>query len=484
MKSPAFLVSDRSISSMTALSPLTLRNSEQLVNSDSAKPAFSALLQQQSHGVQRPASPPQPSVPQTAIQNSSPSRPNQQKPSAADDEMKAAKKMLARLSSQNTQPSNQDASKAPADLAEKSVELPSVKPPSSAIKSEVDEKDDTPIDIVPSNSGSIDSVFIPISSAQSLGMMVTIGGDISTPTPSTGESSITDDREGSATISESFKPSQPPSVASRDDAVTTKSPLTAHSARAGITNELPEKLGSRDHEKADSLSNLTDGKSEPVTALSLSKTDANAEVKVSLLHEQFQGILSQEKSDTSRRRSELNTADSNTPINAWITQATPGHLTSGVPTEAVHQSLPTAPGQTDFAETFSLQLQQLAKDGIQEATLHLNPAEMGSISVQIEMQGQQAQVNFSSENAETRQLLQNHLKDLAQSLEQAGLMLGGAHVRDESSARHSSDTNNQRERSDARRTLSVASALSHAQMQSSAGSASSIGTPGRLDLFA
>ena len=94
--------------------------------------------------------------------------------------------------------------------------------------------------------------------------------------------------------------------------------------------------------------------------------------------------------------------------------------------------LGTGPGQVDFAETFALQVSQLAQDGVQEATLHLNPADLGSIAVQISVDAGQAQVDFSASSAHTRELLGSQLEMLALALQQAGLSMTGGQVRDPS----------------------------------------------------
>jgi flagellar hook-length control protein FliK len=100
---------------------------------------------------------------------------------------------------------------------------------------------------------------------------------------------------------------------------------------------------------------------------------------------------------------------------------------------AAEFQLNTGPGQDDFAQTFALQIKDMNRSGLQEATLHLHPADLGSIAVQISLDGAQAQVNFSAERPETRELLQHHMGDLARALQDAGLGFSGSDVRDQSS---------------------------------------------------
>lgn len=81
-----------------------------------------------------------------------------------------------------------------------------------------------------------------------------------------------------------------------------------------------------------------------------------------------------------------------------------------------------------FAPEMSARLSMLASDGVQSAQLHLNPAEMGPVAVQIVLDGQQAQISFHSDQAETRAVLERSLPDLAAALRENGLTLSGGGV--------------------------------------------------------
>lgn len=81
-----------------------------------------------------------------------------------------------------------------------------------------------------------------------------------------------------------------------------------------------------------------------------------------------------------------------------------------------------------FAPELGARLSVLAADGVQEAQLHLNPAEMGPVQVQIVLEGQQAQISFHAEHAETRRVLEQSLPDLAAALRDSGLTLSGGGV--------------------------------------------------------
>ncbi|HET6600197.1 MAG TPA: flagellar hook-length control protein FliK, partial [Burkholderiaceae bacterium] len=107
-------------------------------------------------------------------------------------------------------------------------------------------------------------------------------------------------------------------------------------------------------------------------------------------------------------------------------------------------TLPTPVDSPDFAQALGVQLSVLAKDGVQRAELHLNPADMGPVSVHIVMQGTQAHIDFGADLAATRQAIEDGLPGLAGAMRDAGFTLAGGGVsqhsshRDDGSSRHGS----------------------------------------------
>jgi flagellar hook-length control protein FliK len=91
-------------------------------------------------------------------------------------------------------------------------------------------------------------------------------------------------------------------------------------------------------------------------------------------------------------------------------------------------TLPQPITDTSFAPAMAARLSLLAADGVTEAKLHLNPAEMGPVAVQIVVDGQQAKISFHAEQAETRNVLERSLPDLAAALRDSGLTLSGGGV--------------------------------------------------------
>ena len=95
---------------------------------------------------------------------------------------------------------------------------------------------------------------------------------------------------------------------------------------------------------------------------------------------------------------------------------------------AAEAQLSATPGSAQFGAQLGAQISTFVRDGIEHARLHLNPAEMGPVSVQIQLDGQTAMVHLSAENAHTRQALEQALPLLAGSLREAGLTLSGGGV--------------------------------------------------------
>jgi flagellar hook-length control protein FliK len=97
-------------------------------------------------------------------------------------------------------------------------------------------------------------------------------------------------------------------------------------------------------------------------------------------------------------------------------------------TTAATVAVPVPLDSPDFAQAFGVQVSVLARDGVQEARLHLNPAEMGPVSVQIAMDGERARIDFGAQAAATRAAIEASLPELAAALREAGLTLSGGGV--------------------------------------------------------
>lgn len=81
-----------------------------------------------------------------------------------------------------------------------------------------------------------------------------------------------------------------------------------------------------------------------------------------------------------------------------------------------------------FAPALGAQLSLMVRDGLSEARLHLNPAEMGPVSVRISIEGASARVDLVADQAPTRQVLEQAMPVLAGALRESGLTLTGGGV--------------------------------------------------------
>ena len=119
-----------------------------------------------------------------------------------------------------------------------------------------------------------------------------------------------------------------------------------------------------------------------------------------------------------------------------VAAATP-EPTAAAPIETAWRSVPMpVPLESpEFAQAFGLEISTLARDGIQQAELHLNPAEMGPVSVQIALDGEKARIDFGAQAAATRAVIEASLPELAAALRDAGLTLAGGGVSQHAGAR-------------------------------------------------
>jgi flagellar hook-length control protein FliK len=109
------------------------------------------------------------------------------------------------------------------------------------------------------------------------------------------------------------------------------------------------------------------------------------------------------------------------PPTAWA-QASAGG------TAPVSQPVAVPVDDPNFGGVMMSQVVNLARDGVQQAELHLNPAGMGPIVVQIAISQDQARIQFEAAHAGTRALIEQSLPTLAQSLRDDGLQLAASSV--------------------------------------------------------
>lgn len=114
------------------------------------------------------------------------------------------------------------------------------------------------------------------------------------------------------------------------------------------------------------------------------------------------------------------------PLAATPPAAAPAH-----PGAVQVYNIAAAPHTPEFPAALAHQVSYLLREGVQEARLDLNPAELGPVHVHIAVAGQQAQVDFAAAVSSTRAALEASLPALASALQAAGLTLTGGGVSQE-----------------------------------------------------
>ena len=157
----------------------------------------------------------------------------------------------------------------------------------------------------------------------------------------------------------------------------------------------------------------------------------------------FGAMLAEQRRTEPASRDEANNARIDSAHNAsalsaasTATPASAGAATDASSTSAAH--VRASVGSAEFPQELGVQLSVLARDGVQHAELHLNPAEMGPVSVQIEMDGTQARIDFGADVAATRQAIEAGLPELASALRDAGFTLAGGGVSQHAGGRRES----------------------------------------------
>ncbi|MFA6062170.1 MAG: flagellar hook-length control protein FliK [Gallionella sp.] len=108
-------------------------------------------------------------------------------------------------------------------------------------------------------------------------------------------------------------------------------------------------------------------------------------------------------------------------------------LQAPAPQPANNQASIAAPlGSHAWPEEFTQKINWVSTQQNQVAELHLNPPELGPMSVVLTVADNQASAVFSSAHSAVREAIENALPKLRESLAENGIMLGNATVNDQS----------------------------------------------------
>jgi len=98
---------------------------------------------------------------------------------------------------------------------------------------------------------------------------------------------------------------------------------------------------------------------------------------------------------------------------------------------------------TAWARVMSSRVVWMAREGVQQAELRLNPAHLGPVEVRLSMQNEQTNVTFIASNAAARDALEQALPRLRESFSENGLALNHAEVSHQDQSSHSSEQDEQ-----------------------------------------
>lgn len=126
----------------------------------------------------------------------------------------------------------------------------------------------------------------------------------------------------------------------------------------------------------------------------------------------------------------LSNALTSLPVTASTTTP-PMAAPKSAETPALTATVPAPIDSPAFAPSLATQVRWWASDGVQQAQLQLNPAEMGPVTVRIVvLDGREARIDFSADLAATRSAIEAALPVLAAALDDGGLKLTGGGVHD------------------------------------------------------
>ena len=113
---------------------------------------------------------------------------------------------------------------------------------------------------------------------------------------------------------------------------------------------------------------------------------------------------------------------------AWSTAPSPAEASRNAAPTPHTLSVDARVGTPRFIDETAQQVTWLAKNGIEHAEIRVKPAELGPISVRIEMQNNEAIISFAVTQPETRVAVEDALHRLQEMLAESGISMGETSV--------------------------------------------------------
>ncbi|MDO8961818.1 MAG: flagellar hook-length control protein FliK, partial [Methylophilus sp.] len=119
-----------------------------------------------------------------------------------------------------------------------------------------------------------------------------------------------------------------------------------------------------------------------------------------------------------------------TPAQINISSIAPNKLQETVAANSVMAAneIPTAFGKPGWNQAVNQKVVWMIGKGEQSATLTLNPPDLGPLKVVIQVENDQVDTTFISDNPEVRQALQDGMQMLRDKMQDTGMQLGNAQV--------------------------------------------------------
>tara|TARA_R110002072_G_scaffold31735_18_gene97746 strand:- start:62295 stop:63401 length:1107 start_codon:yes stop_codon:yes gene_type:complete len=118
----------------------------------------------------------------------------------------------------------------------------------------------------------------------------------------------------------------------------------------------------------------------------------------------------------------------NDTTNAQSAAAEARAIATPIKTELV---IPQRVGSTDWGEAMAGRITLMVNQTISTARIHINPPELGPIEVKVNLNHDQASVQFTSQSAQVREALEQSVPKLREMLETAGFSLADSGVSDQ-----------------------------------------------------
>lgn len=148
----------------------------------------------------------------------------------------------------------------------------------------------------------------------------------------------------------------------------------------------------------------------------------------SLTLENFDAAVLKELGETSTRPSTSTTTSTTEAVNAQSTAAEVKSLATTVKPELV---VPNRVGSSDWSEAVAGRITLMINQRMSTARIHIHPPELGPIEVKVNLNQEQASVQFTSQSAQVRDALEQSIPRLREMLETAGFSLADSGVSDQ-----------------------------------------------------